>query len=277
MTDSINQWDANAEQWDKIVGSEGNWFHKYVLYPAIFAILGNVKGLKILDAGCGNGHLSRALARMGAIVTGVDLSKNLIEKAQIYTRNEQLQIDFLHSDISSHLEIDILFDKIISNCVVQDTENVGGMLINLCKLLHPKGQLIITTRHPCFLTSINDLGWELVLENGDILHTGPGLSFLQNYRDTRFQGRYYKIDDYLNPHPFMRDWGGGHSTPLFPRKLEDYFSTISNAGLIITQVLEPLPTLSGEQSWPDMAALLKRIPNFIVFVAEHAVRRQDES
>jgi predicted RNA methylase len=37
-------------------------------------MLGEVAGLRVLDAGCGTGHLSRALTRRGARVVGVDVA-----------------------------------------------------------------------------------------------------------------------------------------------------------------------------------------------------------
>src|SRR5689334_11728513 len=46
------------------------------------AAVGDVSGLAVLDAGCGEGYLSRILAQRGAQVTGVDISPKLIEMAR---------------------------------------------------------------------------------------------------------------------------------------------------------------------------------------------------
>ena len=58
-------------------GDEGDLTRKYLLNPAIFALLGDVRGKIILDAGCGQGYLCRLLAKKGAHVTGIEPSEDL--------------------------------------------------------------------------------------------------------------------------------------------------------------------------------------------------------
>ena len=45
-------------------------------------VVGDVCGLTVLDAGCGEGYLSRILASRGANVTGIDISPRLVEMAR---------------------------------------------------------------------------------------------------------------------------------------------------------------------------------------------------
>ena len=59
-------------------GLEGDPFG---ILPHLLAQLGDVTGQDVLDAGCGEGYLSRILAARGARVTGVDLSPRLVELA----------------------------------------------------------------------------------------------------------------------------------------------------------------------------------------------------
>ena len=50
--------------------------HRVVLLnPTIFSLLGEVDGNHLLDAGCGEGYLSRLLVKKGARVTAVDFSQ----------------------------------------------------------------------------------------------------------------------------------------------------------------------------------------------------------
>src|SRR6476469_5268689 len=48
----------------------------------IFDLLGNVRGLRVLDLGCGDGSLAIELHKRGAIVTGIDKSSVMIEAAR---------------------------------------------------------------------------------------------------------------------------------------------------------------------------------------------------
>ncbi|MFW9982299.1 MAG: class I SAM-dependent methyltransferase, partial [Candidatus Thorarchaeota archaeon] len=68
-------WDEVAEDYDRTVGETGDSYHRTCVNPVIFEILGNVNGLSILDVACGQGYLSRILARNGAKVVGVDISE----------------------------------------------------------------------------------------------------------------------------------------------------------------------------------------------------------
>ena len=58
-------------------------------------LLGNVKGKKILDIGCGRGNLSFYLALNGANVIGIDLSKNFIEQCKKDAKDVDLNLDFM--------------------------------------------------------------------------------------------------------------------------------------------------------------------------------------
>ena len=49
---------------------------------ALLDELGSVQGMRVLDAGCGEGHLARILAARGANVTAIDVSPRLIDIAR---------------------------------------------------------------------------------------------------------------------------------------------------------------------------------------------------
>ena len=45
-----------------------------LIIPAFLKLVGNIKGKTVLDAGCGEGYNTRIFARMGAKITGIDIS-----------------------------------------------------------------------------------------------------------------------------------------------------------------------------------------------------------
>lgn len=79
-----------------------------------------VRNKNVLDAGCGEGYLSRMLARSEATVTAVDYSSRMIEIAKERTPNDLL-IDYRQANCEdlNCLE-DKNFDLIVSNMVIQD-------------------------------------------------------------------------------------------------------------------------------------------------------------
>src|ERR1700752_4981505 len=58
------------------------------------ARLDSLKGLRILDIGCGGGVLSEPLARLGAAVVGADPAQDNIEVAQRHAAQARLKIDY---------------------------------------------------------------------------------------------------------------------------------------------------------------------------------------
>ncbi|MGH8550212.1 MAG: bifunctional 2-polyprenyl-6-hydroxyphenol methylase/3-demethylubiquinol 3-O-methyltransferase UbiG [Methylococcales bacterium] len=53
-----------------------------------------IEDRKILDVGCGGGILSEALAKLGAEVTGIDLSDDLIEIAELHALESGLTVEY---------------------------------------------------------------------------------------------------------------------------------------------------------------------------------------
>jgi magnesium-protoporphyrin O-methyltransferase len=67
-------------------------------FQATMDILGDVRGARILDAGCGSGIYSIYLARQGASVTGIDFSSSMLSLAERNARAENCEVRFLAGD-----------------------------------------------------------------------------------------------------------------------------------------------------------------------------------
>jgi len=102
----------------------------------------DISGLEILDVGCGGGIVSVPLARLGAVVTGVDVGIENIAVAKKYAQSEGLDIEYISSDISS---LDKQYDIILCLEVVEHVENLDEFLHNISHLLKPNGLVILST------------------------------------------------------------------------------------------------------------------------------------
>ena len=73
--------------------------HGLYFKEACMRLLGDPRGLRILDVGCGEGENSVLLAKMGAKVTGVDVSPGAIEVAKKQAALDGVEAEFLCSPI----------------------------------------------------------------------------------------------------------------------------------------------------------------------------------
>jgi ubiquinone/menaquinone biosynthesis C-methylase UbiE len=112
-------------------------------YPVVEEFLGNIKGKSILDYGCGTGTFSRFLHSKGAIVTGVDVSENMIEVAKknnpdgiSYYAISSGALDFLPANS---------FDFVVSNfvlCTISSREEILLILHQINRVLKKDGSFI---------------------------------------------------------------------------------------------------------------------------------------
>ncbi len=113
-------------------------------------LLGDVKGKSILHLQCHFGQDTLSLARMGAAVTGVDLSDKAIEKAQNLTTELGLNAEFICCDVYSlpqHLtkQFDIVFTSYGTIGWLPDMEQWAGIV---AQFLKPGGKFVFVEFHP---------------------------------------------------------------------------------------------------------------------------------
>ena len=124
---SAGSWQDMASLWDDAQGRDGDVYRRKIIIPAI-ASLASIAGRRVLDLGCGNGCLSRALIRLGSgSVTAVDRHQSMLAKAQQYpsTNISYLSIDL--DDPTASLGHSA-FDIVIACFSLQDCNNIGNPL-----------------------------------------------------------------------------------------------------------------------------------------------------
>ncbi|MDW7680621.1 MAG: class I SAM-dependent methyltransferase, partial [bacterium] len=107
--------------------------------------LGNAE--HILDVGCGTGRHSVELAKRGYCVTGLDYSRQMINSARWYARQQKVSVRFVHQD-ARRMSFDREFDGAISIC-----EGAFGLMINdedNILILKPNGKLLLNVLHAAF-------------------------------------------------------------------------------------------------------------------------------
>jgi SAM-dependent methyltransferase len=119
-------------------------FRTVVEAPTLFALAGDVRGLAVLDLPCGDGTYSRALARRGATVTGIDLSSAMVERARAAERETPLGICY---DVGDAADLGVVgsFDLILAAYLFNYAET-REQLLAFARSVHvnlkPGGRLV---------------------------------------------------------------------------------------------------------------------------------------
>lgn len=150
--DLKESWDEKAEDWHIQVGDDGDNNRLYNSDPFLWKFLGEeIKGKKILDAGCATGYLSRKLAKKGGVVTGVDISSKMIKIAEELTIDGSLNIKYYSMSIHDLTGLEEgYFDILVSNYVLMDAPDVDATINSFYRVLKKDGRAIIVITHPCF-------------------------------------------------------------------------------------------------------------------------------
>jgi 2-polyprenyl-3-methyl-5-hydroxy-6-metoxy-1,4-benzoquinol methylase len=99
----------------------------------------DIAGSRLLDAGCGTGHFSRAAGQRGALVTAMDLGGNLLRRV-----GQKCRSDRIIGSITDAPFEDDSFDCIICSEVIEHTESPEMAIRELYRILKKGGTLALT-------------------------------------------------------------------------------------------------------------------------------------
>jgi SAM-dependent methyltransferase len=215
-----NSYSQNAAFWIDIIRRRRDRYRTEFTDTAVLSLVGPNEVVRVLDAGCGEGYLSRLLATRGAEVVGVDTNVELVKAARQEATRLGLAVEHLVADTGA-LPIEFVggFDVVVLNHVVNDLEDPAPTFLEAARVLRPGGRVVALMLHPCFA------------------HQGIGVEdYFGNYRASR----HFEVDGTRSPAPVV----------YWVRSLESYSALLAEAGFAITVLQEPRP--SAEQladSW----------------------------
>ncbi|MFI7004456.1 class I SAM-dependent methyltransferase [Nocardia sp. NPDC050175] len=212
----------NAQFWIDIVRGQLDEFQKRITDPALLATVGDCRGLQILDAGCGEGYLTRELVRRGAAhVHGVDTGEAFIEAARTHPEARPDTATFQLADVADLPLADRSVDLVIANRLPNGITNPGKRFHEFARILRPTGRLIALGMHPCFYVARAD-------RTGD--DSAP--MAIDSYFGGRTVEQKFDVAGWSSPAASVQQF--------YP--LETYIRMITAAGFVITDLREPHPT-----------------------------------
>ena len=246
-TKALRAWEKVAQDWDRFVET-GADYHRWKLHgPALLRAVGNVKGLKVLDVGCGQGWFSRQLARRGARVIGIDWSSGMLRYAQDHEKQRRSRIKYIQCDAS---QVDTRFppksfDLATSCMALMDMPRVGDVMAGIAHILKPTGRFIFSISHP--------------------INSAPASRWFR-----RRIGRHgpWLLDGYFKegPNDILWKLRGSDQTlraPQWHRTLGGWFQLIKDGGLVVTGLWEPKSTAQQARQIPGFEGA-HRIPYYLI-------------
>jgi ubiquinone/menaquinone biosynthesis C-methylase UbiE len=208
-------------------------------WPALRALLPDLRGFNVLDLGCGFGWFCRWARQQGAAhVAGVDVSERMLARARATTRDTA--ITYTRADME-HLELPPeSFDVVYSSLALHYIEHLSELMSGVYRSLVPGGRLVFSVEHPIFTAPTNPR-W-----SHDA--TGP---------------QAWPVDSYLDEGPRSTDWLT-EGVIKQHRTLATYLNTLLRCGFAISRVEEWGPTEAQIASQPDLAEERQRPPFLLV-------------
>lgn len=204
----LRSWDSNAEAWAGAVREKRIASRRAGTDAAIVAAVLRTKPASVLDVGCGEGWLARAIAPHGCRVVGIDASDALVASAKNLGGGTfvAMTYDAIGARAS---ELGARFDVAVCNFSLLEAD-LAPLLATLRGMLAPRGRLLIQTVHP----------W---IACGDA-------PYVDSWREETFAS-----------------FGGGFTAPMpwYFRTLASWVAAISASRFAIARVVEPVDAESG--------------------------------
>lgn len=219
------RWQANSEYWVKVIRERRDRYRTEVTDPALLDAVGPCEGLRVLDAGCGEGYLARELAARGAEVVGADSCRGLVTAAGAAGRSGPAAFTCASVD-ALPLRAEA-FDLVVCNHLFSHLHDPAPAIGEFARVLRSGGRLVILTLHPCFYTANSERG-------------ATGGVPASAYFTRRGVDQHFDVDGLRSP-AMITSW---------LRPLEFYATTLREAGFVVTDLREPRPSEEQREADP---------------------------
>jgi len=208
-------------------------------WHALRALLPDLRGLRVLDLGCGFGWFCRWARQQGAAhVLGVDVSEKMLARAEATT--DDTAITYTRTDLEHLVLPPAGFDVAYSSLALHYVEGLNRLMSEVHGALVPGGTLVFSVEHPIYTAP-----------------TDPDSSVDAAGR------KIWRLDGYLNEGPRSTDWLAKGVIKQH-RTLATYLNMLVRLGFAISHVEEWGPTDQQIASRPQWADERQRPPFLLV-------------
>jgi SAM-dependent methyltransferase len=235
-TPADNGWSQSAGPWLRLM-DQGDPNRVYLLDEVMLGLCGEVRGLDVLDVGCGEGRFCRMLATRGARTIGVDPTVELIDAARLRQPG-----GVYHAAGGEALPLpEASVDLVVSYVSLVDIPDYRAAVREMARVLRPGGRCVVANLNS-FATATTQY-WA---------------------RDEEGHKLHWTMDNYMVPRPARAEWAG-MSIVNWHRPLSAYLQAFLGAGFTLEHFDEPMPKPPAIAAHPSMQDF-HRIPHFCTMV-----------
>ena len=143
----LEAWHASAGAWVNAIRQHGIASRRATDRAIVDTVLA-LEPERVLDIGCGEGWLLRALAAEGIACTGIDAVPELIDAAREKSDDEQIELRVCAYEDLAGAQFSDSFDMAVCNFSLLGEDSVDDALAGAAHAVEPGGVLIIQTLHP---------------------------------------------------------------------------------------------------------------------------------
>ena len=214
-------------------------FNTAVEEPAIQSLLPSLKGLRILDIGCGFGKFaSFCLQKKAAYILGTDISGNMISEAK--KRLKDPRADFEVVSAEDFKAGDASFDLVVSSMCLHYVREIKPVFQKVGLSLKENGLFIFSVEHPICTSLLK--GW---------------------CNSENIPKKHWPVDDYKKETGRVSRWFID-GVIKYHRTVESYVNELIEAGFSIKRLLEPGPTPNALAERPELSEHLRRPPVLVL-------------
>jgi ubiquinone/menaquinone biosynthesis C-methylase UbiE len=204
----------------------GSPANSYYERPATISLLGDVKGLRVLEVGCGTGPVTRWLVEHGAEVVACDVSAAMLGIARSRIGDAA---ELHHHDVAEPLTFleDASVDLVVASLVFHYLRDWAEPLRELHRVLRPTGSVVMSIHHPA---------WDW---------------------------RNHSPDDYFALLQVSEVWVQPHRVTFWRRPLSAVTGAVNEAGFLIDRLIEASPVPELEFRDPNAYRELTTGPFFM--------------
>lgn len=211
--------------------------------PALFSMMPDLNGKKVLDLGCGFGEHCMRLIHDGADqVIGIDISEKMLEIAR--KENSDSKISYINMPMEDLSQLNEQFDMVISSLAFHYVEDFSGVVKNIYKMLCEGGLFIFSQENPLCTCHSGADRWTRD-ENGNKLYLNLANYGVEGERESAW---------FVN------------NVKKYHRTFSTIVNTLIEAGFRIEKMIEPLPTDQLLEECPEYKDLFHK-PDFLLIKA----------